>query len=167
MLDLPSLKHMNYRFCHAHPEFSAEWLTPRSRKSLQSLSLGIISDRLNPLILLWSSFPHLEELTCINFDPRFDEPLPLQHPLQRVWFPDRWSFCVYKSLALPMLMNTHWVRAASKSVRCHVVRCIEQLYMDCGAVRSLAGIRIPESIAYTDGIRRDTALAKGRSTRDR
>jgi hypothetical protein len=103
MLNLPSLQHMRYWGCHSPSKFPFQWITPFSKRGLRSLVLGITHHEIEAFVLPWSTFPHLEELACVAFRPQFDEPIPIQHPLKRVWFPTKWSFSSYESLVRSLL----------------------------------------------------------------
>ena len=152
MLDLPSLQHMRYQAYFTLPEFPSGWLTPSSRRCLRSLLLSVICDGLNPFAILWSSFPCLEELVCINFRPCFDEPLPPQHPLKRVWFPEEWTFRVYKSLAYSLLdlwgsFNSEHAPEANPRRDIHI----------CSMVWGPSGIpsRTPDGRRWADALEED------------
>jgi len=46
----------------------------------------------------WDDLPNLEELVCMNFEPKLLGPIPKTHPLQRVWLCGPWSIETFDAL---------------------------------------------------------------------
>ena len=71
-----------------------EWLVPFTLQCLKSLAVGVGGT----LDIEWSELPNLEELACLNCEPRLLGPIPKMHPLQRVWFYGPWSLEIFDAL---------------------------------------------------------------------
>ena len=71
-----------------------EWLTPLALRGLKLLIVGVGG----ALDIEWSELLNLEELACLNFEPKLLGPIPDMHPLQWVWLFGPWSLETFDSL---------------------------------------------------------------------
>jgi hypothetical protein len=94
VLHLPQLEHFYFYGRLPGRRLVFEWLTPFTLRGLKSLTLG--GERAPHI--KWSELPNLEELACLDFEPKLLEPIPKTHPLQRVWLFGRWSLAMFDAL---------------------------------------------------------------------
>ena len=94
VLNLPQMEHFYFHGGYTGRRLEFEWMTPFALRSLKSLIVGV-GDALD---IEWSEFPNLEELACLNFEPKLLGPLPNMHPLQQVWLFGPWSLEIFDAL---------------------------------------------------------------------
>ena len=71
-----------------------EWLTPFALRGLKSLIVGVGG----ALDIERSELPNLEELACMNFEPKLLGPILDMHSLHRVWLFGPWSLETFDAL---------------------------------------------------------------------
>jgi hypothetical protein len=94
VLNLPQLAHFYFYGGLAGGRLEFDWLTPFTLRRIKSLVVGVGGG----LEIEWSELPNLEELACLNFEPKLPEPIQKLHPLQRVWLFGPWSIETYDGL---------------------------------------------------------------------
>ena len=94
MLNLPKLAHFYFYGGLPGGRLEFDWLTPFTLPGIKSLMVGVGRS----LEIEWSELPNLEELACMNFEPKLPEPIPKMHPLQRVWLLGPWSIETFDAL---------------------------------------------------------------------
>ena len=94
VLNLPQIEHFYFYGGLPGSRLEFEWLAPFTLRCLKSLAVGVGGT----LDIEWSELPNLEELACLNCEPRLLGPIPKMHPLQRVWLYGPWSLEIFDAL---------------------------------------------------------------------
>jgi hypothetical protein len=94
ILNLPQLEHLYFYGRLPGEKLEFELLTPFTLRGIRSLVVGVGAT----LDIEWSELPNLEELACLNFEPRIKAPIPKAHPLQQVWLVGSWSIGTFDAL---------------------------------------------------------------------
>ena len=94
ILNLPQLAHFYFYGGLRGGRLEFDWLSPFTLRGLKSLMVGVGGS----LEIEWSELPNLEELACMNFEPKLLEPIPKIHPLQRVYLFGPWSIETFDAL---------------------------------------------------------------------
>jgi hypothetical protein len=102
VLNLPQIEYFYFYGGLLGRRLAFEWPAPFALRSLRSLIVGVGGS----LDIEWSDLPNLEELACLNFEPKLLGSIPKMRPLQRVWLFGPWTLETFDAL-------TAWLEAGS------------------------------------------------------